>query len=380
MPEWRTSTWGEEISLEYGKALRGYGGAEGPVPVYGTNGPIGWTTEPLAPGPGVILGRKGAYRGVHFSSKPFFVIDTAYYAVPKTKLEMRWLYYAMIHHKLGEIDDGSPIPSTTRAAVYPRELEVPEITEQRAIAAILGSLDDKIELNWRMNETLEATAQVVFANWLETANPSSRPVTALVADGLLEIGDGYRAKNSELQGGGIPFLRAANLNDGFDLQFADVLLPEFVLRAGTKRSQIGDIAFTSKGTIGRVAQVSEFVDPFVYSPQICFWRSLAPRAINPNVLYVWMKSRGFSSQVATYSGQTDMAPYVSLRDQLRIEVPDLSSSQPIVPQITSLLDRAHLSMSESNTLAKLRDLLLPKLMRGEIPIQDAEKFVGKTGA
>lgn len=111
---------------------------------------IGWTSQPLAEGPGVILGRKGAYRGVHFSPDPFFVIDTACYVAPKTQLDMRWLYYAIKHYKLGEIDDGSPIPSTTRAAVYVREIDVPPLDEQRATARILGTLDDKIALNQRM--------------------------------------------------------------------------------------------------------------------------------------------------------------------------------------------------------------------------------------
>ena len=129
MNEWRRSTWGEEISLEYGKSLRDYSDVAGHFRVFGTNGPIGWTDKPLADGPGVILGRKGAYRGVHYSSDPFFVIDTAYYVIPKTDLDMRWLYYAIIHHQLGKIDDGSPIPSTTRAAVYPREIFVPEPDE-----------------------------------------------------------------------------------------------------------------------------------------------------------------------------------------------------------------------------------------------------------
>lgn len=85
--KWRSSTWGQEISLEYGKALRGYGDAQGPFRVFGANGPIGWTSRPLAPGPGVILGRKGQYRGVEFSPDPFFVIDTAYYVVPKGELD-----------------------------------------------------------------------------------------------------------------------------------------------------------------------------------------------------------------------------------------------------------------------------------------------------
>ena len=169
--EWRTSTWGEEISLEYGKGIRGYTEADGLYRVFGSNGPVGWTNKPLAPGPGVILGRKGAYRGVEYSPDPFFVIDTAYYVRPKTDLNMSWLYYAIKHHKLGEIDDGSPIPSTTRAAVYARELDIPPSPEQRAIAHILGTLDDKIELNRRMKETLEAMARALFKSWFVDFDP-----------------------------------------------------------------------------------------------------------------------------------------------------------------------------------------------------------------
>jgi type I restriction enzyme S subunit len=169
--EWRDSTWGEEINLEYGKALRGHNESSGRYRVFGANGPIGWTDEPLAPGPGVILGRKGAYRGVEYSANPFFVIDTAYYVVSKHGHDMRWLYYAIKHHKLGEIDDGSPIPSTTRAAVYQRTVEVPPLSEQRAIAHILGTLDDKIELNRKMAATLEAMARALFKAWFVDFEP-----------------------------------------------------------------------------------------------------------------------------------------------------------------------------------------------------------------
>ena len=171
MIEWRSTTWGDEITLEYGKALRGYAEAPGPVRVFGTNGPVGWTNESLADGPGVILGRKGAYRGVHYSPDPFFVIDTAYYVRPKTDLEMRWLYYAIIYYRLGEIDDGSPIPSTTRAAVYPRELKVPPPAEQRAIVGVLGALDEKIEQNRRAARALEQLAQAIFRAWFIDFEP-----------------------------------------------------------------------------------------------------------------------------------------------------------------------------------------------------------------
>ncbi len=169
--DWRASTWGEEISLEYGKSLRDYDKSGGKYRVYGSNGPIGWTDTPLTTGPGVILGRKGAYRGVEYSKEPFFVIDTAYYVVPKAEYDMRWLYYAIRYHKLGEIDDGSPIPSTTRSAVYVQDIDIPSLGEQRAIAKILGDLDDKIELNRKMNTTLEAMTRALFQSWFVNFDP-----------------------------------------------------------------------------------------------------------------------------------------------------------------------------------------------------------------
>jgi Type I restriction modification DNA specificity domain len=112
-----------------------------------------------------------AYRGVAYSADPFFVIDTAYYVAPKEDLDMRWLYYAIKHYKLGEIDDGLPIPSTTRAAVYVLDLDVPPLNQQKAIARILGALDDKIEINRRMNETLEAMARALFKSWFVDFDP-----------------------------------------------------------------------------------------------------------------------------------------------------------------------------------------------------------------
>jgi type I restriction enzyme S subunit len=169
--KWRPSTWGDEVSLEYGKSLKGYREADGPIQVFGSNGAVGWTNKALSDGPGVILGRKGAYRGVRYTESPFYVIDTAYYVKSKAEHHMRWLYYAIIHHKLGEIDDGSPIPSTTRSAVYVTDVDIPPLPEQKAIAHILGTLDDKIELNRWMNATLEGMAQALFKSWFVDFDP-----------------------------------------------------------------------------------------------------------------------------------------------------------------------------------------------------------------
>ncbi len=142
--EWRQCTWGDLATLEYGKALRDYKRPSGPTRVYGTNGPVGWTeSPPLASGPGVVVGRKGAYRGVHFSPADFSVIDTAFYLKPKTDFDMRWAYYHLLTQDINALDSGSAIPSTSRADFYSLPVSVPPLAEQRVIAAVLADIDAK---------------------------------------------------------------------------------------------------------------------------------------------------------------------------------------------------------------------------------------------
>ena len=169
--DWRKCEWGDIATLEYGKSLRGYQETDGHYRVFGTNGPIGWHDEPLCTHPGVIIGRKGAYRGVHYSPKPFFVIDTAFYVEPKEEMDLRWAYYCLLTYDINNMDSGSAIPSTSREDFYRLPVEVPPVVEQQAIACILGALDDKIELNRRMNQTLEAMARAIFKSWFVDFDP-----------------------------------------------------------------------------------------------------------------------------------------------------------------------------------------------------------------
>src|SRR5450756_1793946 len=169
--EWRDTVWGELATLEYGRGIRDYQESPGRFRVYGTNGPIGWTDQPLCIHPGVVIGRKGAYRGVHYSPEPFFAIDTAFYLEPKTDIDMRWAYYQLLTQDINGMDSGSAIPSTSRDAFYRLPVSVPPIEEQRRITGFLGALDDKIELNRRMSQTLESMARALFKSWFVDFDP-----------------------------------------------------------------------------------------------------------------------------------------------------------------------------------------------------------------
>jgi type I restriction enzyme S subunit len=380
--EWRASTWGEEISLEYGKALRSYDEAQGRYRVFGSNGPIGWTSEPLAPGPGVVLGRKGAYRGVQYSPEPFFVIDIAYYVLPKGVHDMRWLYYAIKHYKLGEVDDGSPIPSTTRAAVYILDLDLPPTDEQRAIAHILGTLDDKIELNRRMNETLEAMARALFKSWFVDFDP-------------------VRAK-AEGRDPGLP----KPLADLFPDTFEDSELGE--IPKGWEVKKLGDLMELAYGkalkaedrhdgnvpVFGSNGQVGWHDERLVAGPGI-----VVGRKGNPGVV-TWAPTDFFAIDTTFYvvpklNCQSLHFLFHALRNHdlaslgADSAVPGLNrnmaymSAQVLPPRplldkfdsyASAIASRANENNEESRTLAALRDTLLPKLISGDLRVKGAEQI------
>ncbi len=407
MGEWRPSTWGNEISLEYGKAIRGYRDTVAPFRVYGTNGPVGWAETPLAPGPGVILGRKGAYRGVHFSPDPFFVIDTAYYVKPKTdELDMRWLYYAIIFHKLGEIDDGSPIPSTTRAAVYVRDVDIPPLPEQRAIAAVLSALDDKIELNRRMNATLERQARALFADWFvhfgptraKAANqpPYLPPETwSLFPDRLDDKGvpEGWEVseigKEAKVVGGSTPSTKEPRFWGGGihwttpkDLSAlkSPVLFEtnRTITKAGLEKISsgllpVGTVLLSSRAPIGYVAIAA--IPVAVNQGYIAL--RCEGRLSN---IYVWL---WLHENMEAIKGNANGSTFQEISKKnfrpLPVVVPSENAMNAFNEMVMPLYERIEKNELESRTLAKTRNLLLPKLMSGEIRVREAEKQIGEVG-
>ncbi|APG06966.1 hypothetical protein BKD09_01370 [Bradyrhizobium japonicum] len=155
--EWLTTRWGEIATLVYGKGLTGYEGEAGPYAVFGTNGQIGFYSRPLCEHPGIIVGRKGAYRGVHYCERPFFVIDTAFYVEPRNHpMELRWAYYELLRQRINDMDSGSAIPSTSREEVYSLAVVFPPFEIQQSFVKLLRPSWDVQEHNLAEARTLAA--------------------------------------------------------------------------------------------------------------------------------------------------------------------------------------------------------------------------------
>lgn len=179
----------------------------------------------------------------------------------------------------------------------------------------------------------------------------------LLDEGLLEIGDGYRAKNSELGTGGPMFLRAGHVTDThISFENVECFLPSLSDIVRPKMAKAGDTVVTTKGnSTGRTAFVSDAMPPFVYSPHLSYWRSLDHNVIAPEFLRYWAKGSEFAVQLAGMKASTDMAPYLSLTDQrrLRISVPPIDCQRAIGEVLGSLDDKIELNRRTNQTLEAL---------------------------
>jgi type I restriction enzyme, S subunit len=399
--DWRECHWEEIATLAYGKSLRGYEEAQGEYPVFGTNGPIGWHNQPLCMHPGVIIGRKGAYRGVHYSPKPFYVIDTAFYLEPKEDMDLRWAYYCLLTYDINAMDSGSAIPSTSREAFYHLRVQVPPLKQQQAIACILGALDDKIELNRGMNRTLEEMARAIFKSWFvdfdpvrakaavrrehpkwtdqqvgRAACPNLKPeIAALFPDAF---------QDSEL--GEIPKgWSYVTLGEIAEVNWGDTSV--------TKKSYVdhGFLAFSAKGP-------DEFLSYYDYDRT-----GIVVSAIGANSGYTWLARGKWScikntirfwatnSSVSTeylflathgdniWPVRGSAQPFISQTDARNIAVlfPSSGEAKVFGGLVEPFLAKIETNEIESRVLASIRDTLLPKLISGELRVPDAERIAGR---
>jgi type I restriction enzyme, S subunit len=170
--EWRETTLGEFITLQRGHDLTESDRRAGDVPVMGSAGQNGFHDTARAKGPGIVVGRSGASFGqVHYSPVDFWPHNTALYVTDFKGNDERFAFYLLKALDFTRYNSGSAQPSLNRNYIYPIPIRIPPPKEQKAIAAVLGALDDKIELNRRMNATLEAIARALFQSWFVDFDP-----------------------------------------------------------------------------------------------------------------------------------------------------------------------------------------------------------------
>ena len=304
----------------------------------------------------------------------------------KPSIDQGYLYYWMASQEFVDMatqaSEGTKMPRAKWDFLERVEKSVPPLPEQRAIAHILGALDDKIELNRRMNQTLEEMAQALFKNWFVDFEPFRDQ--GMQDSPLGEIPVGWETK---------PLDKIADFLNGLALQKypseGEAFLPVIKiaeLRRGVTESsgkasifidreyivEDGDILFSWSGSLG-----------------ICIWCG-GRGALNQHLFkvtskvypkwfyYQWIKYYLPEFQAIAAGKATTMGHIQRYHlSNAYVAIPPQEPLGQMDKKIGSIMGEIIQNNIQSRTLASIRDSLLPKLVSGEIRVKDAEKFVEK---
>ena len=179
--EWMNTTIGEYCPFIYGKSLPQTKRLKGDIPVYGSNGIVDFHNKYCVTPYGVIIGRKGSVGAIHLSEKPFWVIDTAFYVIKDDLDELRFSYYLLKTLNLDTMNSDSAVPGLNRENAHSLNIRIPKNLEDRKlIGKKLALFDQKIQLNTQTNQTLEAIAQTIFKSWFVDFDPVQAKAQAIL--------------------------------------------------------------------------------------------------------------------------------------------------------------------------------------------------------
>jgi len=302
---------------------------------------------------------------------------------------------------------GVPAISRPVTSLKSVRIRLPTLPEQRAIAQILGTLDDKIELNRRMNETLDAIARALFKSWFVDFEPVAAKaegrspgwparLVKIFPDSfqtselgriptgwrVASIGDlcrrvamgpfGSDIKTDNFIESGVPVIRGGNITNGF-------IDENFVFVSETKADALrnanafpGDIVITHRGTLGQVGlipRLARFPRYIVSQSQMLL--SVNPELTTSRYIFEYLRSPVGQHALLANTSQTGVPaiarPTNSVRSIriLQPPLPLLASFDAIIGPLMARGDRASL---ELRSLSSLRDTLLPKLISGEVRV------------
>ncbi|PQO33288.1 restriction endonuclease subunit S [Blastopirellula marina] len=305
---------------------------------------------------------------------------------------------------------GATMPNLNTKIMEAIPFALPPLPEQKAIANILGTLDDKIELNRRMNETLESMARALFKSWFVDFDPVrakmdgrqppglSPEVAALFPDKMVHV-DGelipegwtfstidectsliidHRGKTPKKLGSdwsqtGIPAVSAKNIKDGRlirpdTFKFVD---EDLYARWMKDELQAGDILMTSEAPLGELYYLA--TDSRICLSQRLYGIRANPSVCTPAYLYYWLSSEESQFDLdSRATGTTVVGIRQSELRKVRVLIPSLEIQHRFHEILTQILNQIDSLEKQSIALANTRDTLLPKLLSGEVRVSDAE--------
>ena len=358
---WIYTKLGEVIKLGNGMARPK---TEGKIPLYGGNGILGYSSESNYDGDTIIIGRVGSCGSVYFEDKPIWISDNALSAKPKGDHNAKFLYYFLRNLNLNKMAQGSTQPLITQTLLNSLDIFIcNNVAEQKAIAEVLSSLDDKIDLLHRQNKTLENMAQTLFQKWfIEDANEAWEEKK--LAE-IIDVNPKYSLKKGTLA----PYLEMSNMNVNSHTPLNWYNRP---FKSGM-RFQNGDTLFAR-------------ITPCLENGKSCFVDFLKENEIGwgsteyivmrskPNLplflSYVIAKNNNFrdyaiSTMIGTSGRQRSQAKDL---EEYPIDIPPPKILEKFSKQCDDIALRLKNHTFQLRTLNATRNELLPKLMNGQVRV------------
>ncbi|WP_375182479.1 restriction endonuclease subunit S [Sphingomonas adhaesiva] len=403
MEEWHECKLGDVIELKRGYDLPKHSRAAGSVPLVSSSGVSARISEAKVASPGVVTGRYGTIGQVFFIEEPFWPLNTTLYVRDFKGNDPRFIGYFLGRLDFMAYSDKAAVPGLNRNHLHQAIVRLPASKdEQAAIAAVLSALDDKIELNRRLNETLEASARALFRDWFVDFGPTrakaeGRPAylapdlwslfpDRLGDDGVPEgwewstIGEEVEAvggstpstKDVALWDGGIAWTTPKDLSDlgsPILLDTARTITDAGLRTISSGLLPAGTVLMSSRAPVGYLA--------------------IASVALAVNQGYIAMKCTGRVSNWSAYLwAHENMGAIISNANgstfqeiskknfrPLPILVADDATRSAFDSLVGPMFESITANVIESRTLAATRDALLPKLMSGDIRVSSAEMNV-----
>ena len=404
--EWIDASLGDIVELKRGYDLPQQKRRPGTVPVVSSSGVSDFHADAMVKAPGVVTGRYGTLGQVFFIRQDFWPLNTTLYVRDFKGNDPRFISYFLRGLDFLAYSDKAAVPGVNRNHLHQAEVRVPsDVGEQRAMAHILGKLDDKIELNRRMSETLVAMARALFKSWFLDFDPVRakaegrdpglpRPLADLFPNRLVnselgEIPEGWEVMRlSDLcstQYGftasaidrpvGPKFLRVTDINKRNWIDWGEVPYCEIDLdKRQSYGLQLGDLVVARMADPGKSAIIEERIDAVFASYLV---RLKTNSLSHSYYLYGFLKSDLYAEYAeGTKSGSVQSNMNAKVIVAASIVVPPDAVLQQFLWALLPLRGRLVEGVRESRILAALRDTLLPRLISGALRVKDAKRFVG----
>ena len=370
MEEWKEYKLADVCSrLRSGKGIKSDSVLDsGPYPVIGGNGIRGYANESNFKGECAVIGRQGAYCGnVRFYDGEAYMTEHAVVVVGNELADTRFLACLLSLMHLGNLSAQSAQPGISVQTLSKLIVNLPSIDYQKRVSAVIKSLDDKIEVNRRINENLEQQAQALFKSWFVDFEPfKDQPFVeselGLIPQGwrVFELGEIARL----CAGGDKPLLISKTISDACKVPIYSNGLDDEGLYGYTDEDRIKEksITVSARGTIG---DVNLRLEPYCPIVRLI---SVIPNN-QDNLLYIYYALRNKKIEGV---GTTQQQLTVPNFKKEKILLPDKAIIFSFSECLSPIINYKNHIKKESRRLAELRDTLLPRLMSGELKVSDVD--------